>query len=86
MACGVPCVVTDVGESAVIVGQTGRVVPPRNPKELANAFHELVELGREGRTRLGIAARCRIQEHFDLPDIVTRYQNLYQELAIGSRT
>ena len=81
MACGVPCVVTDVGDSALIVGQTGRVVPPRNPKELANAFHELVELGGEGRERLGMAARCRVQEHFDLPHIVARYQDLYQELA-----
>ncbi len=82
MACGVPCAVTDVGDSALIVGQTGRVVPPQNPKELAKALHELVELGREGRTRLGMAARRRIKEHFDLPDIVTRYQNLYQELAM----
>ena len=81
MSCAVPCVVTDVGDSALIVGQTGRVVPPQNPQELANALRELVELGRKGRTRLGIAARGRIQEHFDLPDIVTRYQNLYQELA-----
>jgi len=85
MACGVPCVVTDVGDSALIVGQTGRVVPPQNPKALANALSEIVELGREGRTRLGTAARCRIQGHFDLPDIVTRYQNLYQELADGVR-
>jgi glycosyltransferase involved in cell wall biosynthesis len=85
MSCGVPCVVTDVGDSALIVGQTGRVVPPQNPKELANALRELVELGSEGRIRLGIAARGRIREHFDLPDIVTRYQNLYQELADGAR-
>jgi len=44
-----------------------------------------VELGSEGRARLGVAARCRIKEHFDLPDIVERYQNLYQELADGVR-
>jgi glycosyltransferase involved in cell wall biosynthesis len=84
MSCGVPCVATDVGDSARIVGQTGRVVPPQNPKELANALRELVELGRKGRTRLGIAARGRIQKHFDLPDIVMRYQNLYEELADGT--
>jgi glycosyltransferase involved in cell wall biosynthesis len=85
MSCGVPCVVTDVGDSALIVGQTGQVVAAQNPKELAKALREFVELGHEGRTRLGIAARRRVKEHFDLPDIVMRYQNLYEELASGAR-
>jgi glycosyltransferase involved in cell wall biosynthesis len=85
MACGMPCVVTDVGDSALIVGQTGRVVPPRNPNALFAALRELVKLGREGRSQLGIAARQRIKEHFDLPDIVARYQNLYQEVVNGVR-
>jgi glycosyltransferase involved in cell wall biosynthesis len=74
-----------VGDSALIVGQTGRVVPPRNPNALSAALRELVKLGREGRSQLGIAARQRIKEHFDLPDIVTRYQNLYQEVVSGVR-
>ena len=85
MSCGVPCVVTDVGDSALIVGKTGLVVPPQNSKELATALGQLVELGQEARASLGMAARCRIKEHFDLPDIVARYQNLYQDLADSER-
>jgi glycosyltransferase involved in cell wall biosynthesis len=85
MACGVPCVVTDVGDCALIVGQTGRVVPPQNEKELANALGELVRLGREGRSQLGAAARRRILEYFNLPDIVGRYESLYQEIAGDGR-
>ena len=85
MSCGVPCVVTDVGDSAVIVGNTGRVVPPQNPQKLAHALRELLGLGHTGRTRLGIAARSRIQEYFDLPGAVARYENVYQELADGAR-
>jgi glycosyltransferase involved in cell wall biosynthesis len=85
MSCGVACVVTDVGDSALIVGQVGRVVPPKNPAALSSAWREVIELGQEGRTRLGTAARTRVTEHFDLPNMVTRYQNLYQELADGAR-
>ena len=81
MSCEVPCVVTDVGDSALIVGETGRVVGPGDPQALSQALGEMVALGREGRNHLGSVARRRVQQHFNLPDIVERYQNLYQSLA-----
>ena len=81
MACGVPCVVTDVGDSALIVDKTGRVVPPGDPRALANGWCELIEMGPEGRNRLGLLARRRIEEHFNLPLIVARYEQLYREVS-----
>jgi glycosyltransferase involved in cell wall biosynthesis len=81
MSCSVPCVVTDVGDSALIVGQTGRVVPSQNPRALAAAVRELIELGTESRERMGTAARERIQRYFSLPTIVRQYEGLYQEMA-----
>jgi glycosyltransferase involved in cell wall biosynthesis len=81
MSCEVPCVVTDVGDSALIVGQTGRVVPPTNAMALSSAWRELIEIGSEARRQLGIAARRRISEHFNLPDMVRRYENMYEEVA-----
>ena len=43
MACAIPCVVTDVGDSALIVGDTGKVVPPNNSVALGNALRILIE-------------------------------------------
>jgi glycosyltransferase involved in cell wall biosynthesis len=84
MSCGTPCVVTNVGDSALIVGDTGKVVAPRDPVALAGAWRELIEAGPEGRRSLGMAARRRVQEHFDLSAIVERYQAIYAQLAGGT--
>lgn len=81
MACGIPCVVTDVGDSALIVGDTGRVVPPKDPEALADAWHELLTMSPGERVRLGLAARRRIEEHFSLSDAVAQYEQLYKKLA-----
>jgi glycosyltransferase involved in cell wall biosynthesis len=80
MACGVPCVVTDVGDSALIVGNTGRVVPPKDPQALALAWRELIDMGLEERIKLGVAARRRIKEHFSLAAVVSRYEDLYKHI------
>jgi glycosyltransferase involved in cell wall biosynthesis len=80
MSCGVPCVVTDVGDSAWIVGDTGRVVPPRNSEVLAQAWKELIDMGSEGREALGKAARARIMECFSLDSVVAQYEELYESL------
>ena len=83
MACGTPCVVTNVGDSALIVGDTGRVVAPGDPAALCRAWRDLIEAGPEVRRWLGRAARRRVQQHFDLATIVERYQALYTQLACG---
>jgi glycosyltransferase involved in cell wall biosynthesis len=85
MACGTPCVVTDVGDSAMIVGETGVVVAPGNPAALAEGWRKLIEAGPAVRRRLGMAARRRIQRHFALQAVVERYQAIYAELSAGSQ-
>jgi glycosyltransferase involved in cell wall biosynthesis len=86
MACGVPCVVTDLGDAAVLVGDTGLVVPPRDPEALAQAWRELIRLGPDGRAQLGEAARERIRENFMLAPVVAQYESLWEKSAeIGSR-
>jgi len=78
MSCGVPCVVTDVGDSAWMLNHTGRVVPPRNEQALAAACVEFLELGRRGREVLGLAARKRVVELFSLGTVVEEYEALYE--------
>lgn len=82
MSCGVPCVVTDVGDSSWIVDSTGRVVPPRNPEALANAWKELINLGIEGRESLGRSARTRIIQYFAIDSIVSQYEALYEKALV----
>jgi glycosyltransferase involved in cell wall biosynthesis len=81
MASGVPCAATDVGDSALIVGDTGRIVPPRNPEALAGAWADLLAIGTTGRQALGRAARQRVVERFDLGAVTRRYEDLYARLA-----
>jgi glycosyltransferase involved in cell wall biosynthesis len=85
MACGTPCVVTDVGDSGLIVGETGTVVPPGDPHALAEAWRNLILAGAAVRHRLGLAARRRVQQNFALPVVVERYQVIYAKLAAGSQ-
>lgn len=81
MASGVPCVTTDVGDAAWIVGDTGIVVPPRDDTALADGLRRMVEYAPEERHRLGAAARQRILGNFALPDVVARYVELFHEIA-----
>lgn len=81
MACGVPCVATDAGDSAIIVGDTGLIVPVKEPVALAKAWEELLNLNGETRTRLGMLGRKRIEENYCLASIVKRYEDLYKELT-----
>jgi len=83
MACGIPCVVTDVGDSAMLVGDTGEVVPPRNPQAFARACKALLDMTPEQRRNLGLCARRSVQEAFSLPSVVSRYERLYEQLAEG---
>jgi len=83
LACGVPCVATDVGDSAAIIGESGRIVPPRDPEALAAACRELLELSPEARARMGQSGRLRIQERYELVSVTRRYENVYETLGAG---
>jgi glycosyltransferase involved in cell wall biosynthesis len=81
MACGVPCVVTNVGDSALLVGDTGHVVPPAAPAALAEALRAVAALDWEQRRGLGARATQRVKENYALARIADRYSQLYEDVA-----
>jgi glycosyltransferase involved in cell wall biosynthesis len=81
MACGVPCLVTDTGDCAEIVGDAGVVVPAGDRARLAAALLELLCLPADERARLGARARQRVAAEFTLASCVARYASLYASLA-----
>ena len=81
MACGIPCVATEVGDSAYLIADTGKIVPPRDSQALAAAWQKLIGVGANGRKRLGEKARRRIAEHFNLSEIMHQYERLYLEVT-----
>ena len=85
MCCGVPCVVTDVGDSARLAGDTGLVIPPRNPAALAAAWRELISRGRERRSQAGAAGRARIAGHFSIAAVASSYTRLYERAVESSK-
>lgn len=80
MACAVPAVVTDVGDSAEIVAETGLVVPPKDTIALADAMHTLLQMPAISRKELGKQARQRIEENYELSMIVNQYEDLYSSM------
>jgi glycosyltransferase involved in cell wall biosynthesis len=81
MACGIPCVSTDVGDAKRIIADTGLIVPPRSPSSLADAFIELIDRGPAVRAELGRAARQRITAEYSLQRIIEQYERLYLALS-----
>jgi glycosyltransferase involved in cell wall biosynthesis len=81
MSCGVPCVASNVGDTALIVADTGFTFPVGDDASAANAIANLLNMSRRERTRMGNAARNRIVNHFDIRLIASQYAAIYFKIA-----
>lgn len=76
MACGLPCVVTDVGDSALIVGDTGIVVPSGDHRALAAEIRRLAKLSSQQRREMGAACRARVVSEFGIERLLLRTEQV----------
>lgn len=78
MSCGIPCVATDVGDSAYIIGDTGKIVPVNDPVVLSQSVLEMLNLHHKKKYDLACKARARITQNFDIKKISSMYKEIYE--------
>jgi glycosyltransferase involved in cell wall biosynthesis len=81
MATGLPAIATDVGDVREIIGDTGWVVRPRDPREMVAAVHKFISEDISAQRQRAIAGRDRIVNHFSLTTAVARLSSLYYDLC-----
>jgi glycosyltransferase involved in cell wall biosynthesis len=78
MACGKPCIVTDVGDSKRLLNGAGIVVPPGDPGAMAQAIASMDAATPAERARLGAIGKNTIEKNYSMPLIADRYLDLYR--------
>ena len=84
LASGIPCVATDVGDAARILGNAGLVVPPRDPAALVAAVQKILDMPMAERDAWRQQMRQRAEQEFSLADVIARYERMYREIMAGS--
>lgn len=80
LACEVPCVATDVGDSREILGAPDRIVAPGDYGALAAAARDILAGPREARYRIGREGRKRISANYSMDRMIDSYETLYDEI------
>lgn len=78
MACGLPCIVTDAGDSAILVGEEGFVIPRGDPSAVADAIVGLAKRDEAERSRIGLQLRQRIIHNYGIESVTDQYESLYK--------
>lgn len=80
MSMALPCVTTDVGDAAFLIGETGTVVPAHSPVELSKALAQLLASSPEARLEIGKNANQRIIDNFTMKCAEHKFKNIYDAL------
>jgi glycosyltransferase involved in cell wall biosynthesis len=80
MAMGLPCVATNVGDTAVLTGDTAILVPPQNEQALAQGLLSVLALSEQQREQMGLRAKERVMSEFSIAKTKARFEAIYQEI------
>ena len=80
MACGTPVVATDIGDTALVLGDASRIVPPGDAEALAAAWERILDLSTEARAEIGRTQRERIVREFSLEKLTANTATLLEKL------
>ena len=80
MSVGTPCVVSDVGDAAIIVGEAGFVVQPGDSRAMFKAIDQYFQLPVPSRLQLRRAAKQRVTKKYSMERCINRFDNLYNQL------
>lgn len=80
MAMGLPCITTDVGDAAMLLADTGMVVPKENSAALAQGVMQFLSLGQDARHALGMQAKARVEVEFSMVRTRERFENIYLQV------
>lgn len=78
MACGTLCVATDVGDIKELIDDTGVVVSPLSPIDLADAWKTIIELPEVQYQQLAQLTRVRIVNHYSIATMIAKYKKQYE--------
>ena len=82
MSCGTPCVVTNVGDAAFIVGKSGWITSPKNPIKLARRIKQaILEMESKNLNKRCLKARSRIKNNFEIRAMLNSYNDLWNKVC-----
>ena len=73
MACAIPVIATDIGDTARVLNDPDQVVPPKNPQSIVKACETLLQSTPEARQQIGQRNRQRIQTEFNITQVLKTY-------------
>ena len=81
LACAVPCVATDVGDSSRVLGPGGMIVPPGNPAALAEAWERIISLSQQQQQHTGEKGREHVIDNFGIQEMVHATEKVFLSVA-----